>query len=163
MYPANTFDSRLRGHGQQSAISGWVRERYRYLLLPRKSRRCSRPRSRSGRAQDRSTTNCGETFCLVICLSFVWMFLFPSRSNNRLGRLSECSKLTCFAKEKATWFLGGEIDDQHRLLSGVLAGRRASWEGENSSRTTCPNSKHEEKNPSLTHAFECRRVRVREP
>ena len=84
-------------------------------------------RSRSGRAEDRSTTNCGETFCLVICLSFVWMFFFPSRSNNRLGLLIECSKLTCFEREKATWFLGGEIDDRRRLLSGVLAGRRASW------------------------------------
>ena len=40
------------------------------------------PRSRSGRTEDRSTTNCGETFCLVICLSFVWMFFFPSRSNH---------------------------------------------------------------------------------
>ena len=34
-----------KNHGQQSATSGWVRGRYRYLLLPRKSRRCSWPRS----------------------------------------------------------------------------------------------------------------------
>ena len=85
------------------------------------------PRSRFGRAEDRSTTNCGETFCLAICLSFVWMFFFPSRSNNRLGLHIECSKLTCFAREKATRFLGGEIDDRRPLLSVVLAGRRASW------------------------------------
>ena len=32
-----------------------------------------------------------------------------------------------FAREKAIWFLGGEIDDRRWLLSGVLAGRRASW------------------------------------
>ena len=85
------------------------------------------PRSRSERAEDRPTTNCRETFCLVICLSFVWMFFFPSQSNNRLGLLIECSKLTSFTREKATWFLGREIDDRRRLLSGVLAGRRASW------------------------------------
>ena len=85
------------------------------------------PRSRSGRAEDRSTTNCRETFCLVICLLFVWMFFFPSRSNNRLGLLIECSKLSCFVRENLTWFLGEEIDDRRRLLSGVLAGRRASW------------------------------------
>ena len=76
---------------------------------------------------DRSTTNCRETFCLVMCLSFVWMFFFPSRSNNRLGLLIECTKLTCFAREKATWILSGEIDDRRRLLSGVLARRRESW------------------------------------
>ena len=115
-------------HGQQFATSGWVRGRYRYLLLLGKVAALQRwPRSRSGRAEDRSTTTCGETFCLVICLSFVWMFLFPSRSKNRQGLLIECSKLTCFAREKATWFLGGDIDDRRRLLSGVLAGRRASW------------------------------------
>ena len=45
------------------------------------------PRSRSGQAEDRSTTIYEETFCLGICLSFVWMFFFPSRSNNRLGLL----------------------------------------------------------------------------
>ena len=115
-------------HGQQSATSGWVRGRYRYLLLLRKVAALQRwTRSRSGRAEDRSTTNCGETFCLVICLSFVWLFFFPSRSNIRLGLLIEFSKLTCFAREKATWFQGGEIDDRRRLLSGVLAGQRASW------------------------------------
>ena len=64
------------------------------------------------------------------------MFFFLSRSNNRLGLLIECSKLTCFAREKATWFLGGEIDDRRRLLSGVLAGRRASWKREKRSRTS---------------------------
>ena len=90
------------------------------------------------------------------------MFFFPFRSNNRPGLRIECSKLTCFAREKATWFLGGEIDDRRRLLSGVLAGRRASWKRENRSRTTCPNSKHEEK-PLSTHEFESRRVRVRQP
>ena len=66
---------------------------------------------------------------------FVWsfvsylffMFFFPSRSNNRLGLLIECSKLTYFAREKAMWFLGEEIDGRRGLLSGVLAGRRASW------------------------------------
>ena len=113
-------------HGQQSATSGWVRGRCRYLLLLVTALQ-RWLRSRSGRAEDRSTTNCRETFCLVICLSFVWMFFFPSRSKNRLGLLIECLKLTCFAREKATWFLGGEIDDRRRLLSGVLAGQRASW------------------------------------
>ena len=68
------------------------------------------PRSRSGRAEDRSTTKCGEKF-LSGHLSVVCLDVFsPSRSNNRLGLLSEYSKLTCFAKERATWFLGGEID-----------------------------------------------------
>ena len=47
------------------------------------------------------------------------MFFFPSRSNNRLGLLSECSKLTCFAKEKATWFLGGEIDEDNVSPTGL--------------------------------------------
>ena len=70
------------------------------------------PRSRSGRAEDRSTTNCGETFCLVICLSFVWMFFFPSRSNNRLVLLIECSKLTSIAREKrhGSWAERSMID-----------------------------------------------------
>ena len=81
---------------------------------------------------------------------------FPSRSINRLGLLIECSRLTCFAREKAAWFGGGEIDDRRRLLSGQV------WRGENRSRTTCPNSENEEKTIS-THEFESRRVQVRQP
>ena len=41
------------------------------------------PRSGRTAAEDRSTTNCGESFCLVIWLSFVWMFFFPFPSNNK--------------------------------------------------------------------------------
>ena len=36
----------LKYHGQQSATSDWVRGPYRYLLLLRKSRRCSAGRDR---------------------------------------------------------------------------------------------------------------------
>ena len=88
------------------------------------------------------------------------MFFFPSRSNNRPGLLIECSKLTCFAREKATWF-DGEIDVG--CCQAYLRGRERVRRGENRSRTTCPNSKHEEKKPLSTHEFESRRVRVRQP
>ena len=98
------------------------------------------PRSRSGRAEDRSTTNCGETFCLVICLSFVWMFFFPSRNNNRLGLLTECSKLTCFAREKrhGSWAERSTID--LGCWQAYLRGGERVRRGENRSRMTCPNS-----------------------
>ena len=40
------WDMSVDNHGQQSATSGWVRVRYRYLVLLRKSRRCSAGRDR---------------------------------------------------------------------------------------------------------------------
>ena len=103
--------AKISKHGQQFGTSGWVRGRYRYLLLLRKSRRCNADRDRDlGKPRtDRRRT--AEKLFVWSCLSFVWIFFFPPRSNNRLGLLIECSKLTCFAREKATWFLGREIDD----------------------------------------------------
>ena len=138
-------------HGQQSATSGWVRGRYRYLLLLRKSRCCSAGRDRDlGQAEDRSTTNCGESFCLVICLSIVWLFFFPYRSNNRIGLLSECSKLTCFAKEEATWFwctCGAES-----VLEKGKTGRGRRVQAQKTKKKT-----------ASIHEFKSRRVRVRKP
>ena len=124
---ASTMHCTIVFHGQQSATFGWLRGRYRYLLLLWNSQR--RPRSRSGRTED----------CLTAWRTeeklFVWSFVcrLPGWFSSLveviigLGLHIQCSKLTCFAKEKVTWFLGGENDNRCRLLSRVLAGRRASW------------------------------------
>ena len=133
-------------HGPQSATSGWVRGRYRYLLLVRKVAALQRwTRSRSGRAEDRSATNCGKTFCLDICMSFVSMFFFPCRRNNRLGRLIECSKLTCFAREKRHGSRAERSTIDVGCCQAYLRGGERVGRGENRLRTTCPNSEHEEK------------------
>ena len=100
-----------------------------YLLLQRKSRRCIAGRDRdlgelslTGSIDD----DLQKTFCLVICLSFVWRFFFPSRSNNRLAVLIECSKLTCFAKKKSD-MVPGRRDRRSTSVAVRRAGQRASW------------------------------------
>ena len=108
--------SNLRHHG-------WVRVHYQYLLLLRKSRCCS-----AGAGHDQGELQLRTDRLQNVENFFVWSFgcrlsgCFSSLFEViiGLGLLIECSNLTCFSKEKATWFLGGEIDDLCRLLSGVL-------------------------------------------
>ena len=153
-------------HGQQSAPSGWVRGRYRYLLLLRKVaalQRWPRSRSQSGRAKDQSTTNCGETFCLVICLSFVWMFSSLLEVIIGQGCLLSVQSWPALREKKrhGSWAERSTIDVgccQAYLWGGERVGR-----GENRSRKDVSKLKTRRKKPLSKHEIEYRRVRVWQP
>ena len=106
-----------------------------------------------------SLNNQNSTLLLVVVSLFVlsWAFglgditpctvvdvFFSSQSDHRARELTECSKLTCIAKECSRWLLGAvvsQIDDQCRQLSGivgVLVRSKASLEGKNRPNTTYP-------------------------
>ena len=69
-----------------------------------------------------------KNVCLVVVL-------FSSRSNPRQGKLTECSKLTCFAKRLLNRVPGAvvsKINDRSRLLPDsicILVRSKASWGG----------------------------------
>ena len=87
------------------------------------------------------------------------MFSSPLEVIKVRGELTECSKLTCFAKEGSTWFLAAvfsEIDDRCPLLSGivgVLVKSKASWGREKISPIRRIQTPKKKKNPTSMHEF----------
>ena len=104
-----------------------------------------------------------KTFCLLICLSFVWMFFFPSRSIDRLGLLSESSKLTCFAKKRRHGSWGGGGGESISAAVRHTCGVESELEKGKIGRGLRVQTQNMKKKPSSTHDFESRRVRVRAP
>ena len=88
---------------------------------------------------------CWKTFALLFFSSLLEVI-------TGRGELTECSKLTCFAKRMLDMVPGGSGDWDRRSVSAAIKHRRRTFQfdcelgkGKNRPNTTYPNSKEEEK------------------
>ena len=85
-------------------------------------------RSRSGRTRTDRRRTAEKLFVWSFVCRFSGCFSSLFEVTIGLRLLIECSNLTCFAKEKAAWLLGGEIDDRCRLHVRRTSGAESEFE-----------------------------------
>ena len=159
-------------HGQQCVSSVWVQERYQYFLLLRNS--LHRGRAPTARADstcrlmreheaDWRSIGCWKTLDVLLFFFFSLLEVMTGR-----GELTECSKLTCFAKRMLDMVPGDSGKWDRRSLSATVRDCRRTFQveselgkGKNRPNTTYPSSKEEEK--AILNARIQIHERVKEP